>query len=286
MTLIPWEVILPAYDIEYKDHDLPATKHTDPKLILLHHQVGYDPLGYDNALAFVVTGPIAPYYNAWINTGENLEGQGEGYVNAITRQKANHAGRCDYEHIRRAAAGVRVEDRPDLPRLEVINGHPDWININDETIGVCLEGPPFSDVQIASAIRVMAATCDYYDFDPHVVILSHEEAAAPRGRKSDPEDIHMDWVRDVVASVMNTGGDMAVMPDNVQQFYVDQFARHQTATHPNSNNPGKISKLSTSSMTEFAEANRFFFAALGIDLRNDAKVTEVGKKLKALIDNV
>ena len=39
-------------------------------------------------------------------------------------------------------------------------------------------------------------------------------------------------------------------------------------------------------MTEFAEANRFFFAALGIDLRNDAKVTEVGKKLKALIDNV
>ncbi len=196
--MINWSAILGPRP--FRDHQIAATRDNGDLIgIIIHHHGSWDLTGFDNRLDYALHGPIAPYYHLWHNTGQNV-GQGEGYVNAITQMKANHAGVTDSAHLDRIAAGVRVDARPDLPR-KFDDATNEFKVLNDRFYGLCLEGPPHTDEQIASCVQSAAQICTYENFDPFVAIMGHKESAAPRGRKSDPQ-FDMNWFRTEVQEAM------------------------------------------------------------------------------------
>lgn len=108
-----------------------------------------------------------------------LGARGGGSIGIISNKVANHAGTGDPDVLRRVRAGIPPKSRPG-PDQSGAGGGSGFIGIEWENNGT---GEPWSAQMINTMIRVNAALCDIFGWDPATSVIGHLEWTT---RKIDP----------------------------------------------------------------------------------------------------
>lgn len=210
-----------------------------------------------------------------------LGARGGGSISVISNRVANHAGRGDPDVLRRARAGQPAGGRPG-PDQSNAGGGPGFVGIEWENDGT---GEPWSPRMVDTIVRVNAALCDLFGWDPTAAVIGHLEWTR---RKIDPAfhtpAMSMTDLRRMVADCLNTyrgrgpdtpkGWDEMATPDEIRDIVADVVDAKVTeavglavmAITGDQFDPGKIRDADTFTLRDLEAAVKGGVVAVGVEI--------------------